>query len=522
MTPSGVTSSAERPFLEVDKVTKRFPGVLAVEEARLLLRRGEIVGLVGKNGAGKSTLIRILAGVERPDSGEVRIDGEMASPYTPRDARDRGLRFVHQELNDVPELTAAENLALGLGFPRRLRVLIDRGALRERAAEVLGRLEIGVRPDTRVKELSSVQRRIVMIASALYQNARLIVLDEPTASLTLPEIRQLHEVLRALSRDGVSILYVSHRLGEVLDLCERVVVMRNGRTVTDHSTEGLSRGRLLASISGGVETDLESASTTGAQQIEGAGEVLRIEGLTRTGVVEDVSMSVNAGEIVGLGGLVGSGRTELARMIVGADRPTSGRVFVEGREVQIGSPADALRYGIVLLPEDRRHQALIGHFGIRHNMTLAGLRQFRHMGPLPLISRRRERTATRRVMSDLEIEAPDEDKAVAALSGGNQQKVVLGRWLLHGAKVLLFDEPTQGIDVGVKEEIFRLIRALAAEGNAIIFISSELAELERVCGRVLVLREGRAVRMLEGDEVTEREITNACFRRREPADSGRR
>jgi ABC-type sugar transport system ATPase subunit len=498
-----------KPFLRVTDLTKGYPGVVAVDGASFDISAGEVVGLLGKNGAGKSTVIRILAGTVHPDAGAVEVDGQPVAFKNPQAATRSGISVVHQEMNDVPLLSVAENVGLGHPWPKRLGMVRWR-ELRAQVAAVLERLDMPLAPDAVVADLSIAERRMVMIAAALFRNARLVVLDEPTASLTNPEIERLHRVIRSLKQHNVAFLYVTHRLSEVFEICDRVIVMRDGAITAQETVQSVDHARLVKLIAG---NDAKATSTrTNAQSPSrgGSDELLRAEGLTRDDVITDVSLTLRAGEILGLGGLVGSGRTELARLLAGADLPTSGRIFVRGEAVRLRSPADALALGIALLPEDRRNHALIRDFGIGENITLPNLRRLRALTWLPVPSAKKQRQVTQEQVKDLAIVTSDLEKPVTLLSGGNQQKVALARWLFKGSDVLIFDEPTQGTDVALKEEFFRRIKQLAAAGKGIILISSELSELESVCSRVAVLRDGRIVDILKGP-VTEDQILEACY-----------
>lgn len=500
--------SALNAVLEIRDVAKRFPGVCAVDGVSMSFAPGEVVGLVGKNGAGKSTLIKMLAGVLSPDAGVLLVDGRAVEMHDAHDATRLGLAFVHQELSNVCEMSVAENVQLGLGYPRRLRVLVDRNELARRSSHVLQRLDADIDPHALVGSLSVAQQRLVAIARALAFKARLLVLDEPTASLTHAEVAHLHRVVRGLRDDGVGVVYVSHRLDEILALTERVLVMRDGRVVAESRTAELTHPQLVAAITGKA-TDTKSAPEAPGRP---AGrERLRVQGLTRQGAVEDVTFDVSAGELVGLAGLVGAGRTELARLIYGADSPSSGQVFVDGKAVKICAPGDALAAGIAMLPEDRRAHGAVMDLSIRENVTLAALPLDRVTRRLPFPSRRRERAGTRGLMNRLSIRAVDEESQVQWLSGGNQQKVVLAKWLRHGANIFIFDEPTSGVDIEAKQEIYRLMNELAGEGKAVLFISSEFSELVAVCPRVLIMREGRLVGELTGSAVTEAALLDRCY-----------
>jgi ABC-type sugar transport system ATPase subunit len=500
------------PFLEMRGLVKRYPGVLALDHADLELPPGHVLGLVGKNGAGKSTLIKILAGAVKADEGTIEIDGSEVAIDHPHSATKLGLGFVHQELADVPNLSVAENIELGLGYPKAAGAFVRRRALRRRAREVLDRLGVDIDPSAQLATLSVAQRRLVMIARGMAAQARLLVLDEPSAALTDDEIDHLHGVVRSLRDDRVACIYVSHRLDEILEVTDSVLVMRDGRAVVSSPTADLTRQRLIAEIAGQASADVRD--TTAPPVPADADELLRVENLTRTGVVEDASFTLRRGEIVGIAGMVGAGRTELVRMLFGADRPSKGRVFLEGREVNLRSPRHATRAGVVLLPEDRRHEGLVLGFSVRKNVTLPSLQRFRRGGPSALLrmpNAGRERDEARAMAQRLSIKVADPDNPVRYLSGGNQQKVVLAKWLARGAEVFIFDEPTAGIDVNGKADVYAVMADLAAEGKGVIFITSEFSELVGTCHRVLVMREGRIVDELEADEVTDGALVERCY-----------
>jgi ABC-type sugar transport system ATPase subunit len=506
-------SARERrtPFLVARGLVKRYPGVTALDGADGALSAGLVLGLVGKNGAGKSTLIKVLAGAAQPDEGEIVVDGERTEIHTPHHATALGFAFVHQELSDVPNLSVAENVELGLGYPKRLGVLVNQGRLRAKVREVLERLGAhDIDPKALVGSLSVAQQRVVMIARGVAADARLLVLDEPSASLSNEEIEHLHGVVRGLAASGVAVIYVTHRLDEIFEVTDHVAVMRDGKVVFAGPTRSVDMATLIAHITGSAEVAVEQRRPRVAGTVPGE-ELLRVEGLTLPGVVEDVSFSVRAGELLGLAGLVGAGRTELVRLIFGADRRAAGRIFVRGKEVSIRSPVDARRFGIVLLPEDRRRQGAVLDFSVRKNITLSVLPKFRLAGPLPIPNVRRERIAAQELVSRLNITVGRLEHPVRFLSGGNQQKVVLAKWLATGADVFIFDEPTHGIDVEGKEEVYRLMEELALAGHAVIFISSEFTELVGACNRALVMREGRIVDELEGSALTDAALVERCY-----------
>jgi ABC-type sugar transport system ATPase subunit len=501
------------PFIEVRNLVKHFPGVVAVAGVDMAFFEGEIAGLVGKNGAGKSTLIKMLAGSITPDEGTISIGGQEVRLAGTHDANRLGMSFVHQELVDVPTLSVAENVLLGLGFRRRVPFVIDWKQTRARAADLLDWVGVDIDPAALVSTLSVAQRRMVTIAKALAHDAKLLVLDEPTASLTIQEVTHLNEIIRRLRDRGVGVVYVSHRLDEIFELTSRVIVMRDGQSIADRATASLDRRTLISLITGqeGASTALEARREYAVLARPQTPEVLEVSNLSRRGVVENVSFSVRRGEVLGLAGLVGSGRTEIARMIYGADQRTSGMIRVNGREVRCRSPRSALREGIALVPEERRAQGGILDFSITRNVSLPTLSRHRRIPGVPVPSRASEAKTARRFVDELRISAADESVPLRNLSGGNQQKVIVAKWMEHGASVLLFDEPTLGVDVSGKDEIYRLVRRLAAQDRAIVFISSEFSELVALCNRVLVIRDGQVVAELDGDEITEAAILEHCY-----------
>jgi ABC-type sugar transport system ATPase subunit len=504
---------AARPVIGVHGLCKGYPGVLAVNDVSMSVMPGEIVGLLGKNGAGKSTLIKMIGGAEQPDSGHIEVEGERVSISNPRVATSQGIAVVHQELADVPQLSVAENVELGLGYPKRGGILVSWRRLRSSAKAALDRIGADIDPAAPISSLSVAEQRLVMIARALTSQVRVLILDEPSASLTEPEVNRLLDVVRTLSSHGVAVIYVTHRLAEVFAVSTRVVVMRDARMVGTKPTAELDRETLIEMITGPSLRD--DAPVSHMRKREKADdetpEVLRVEHLQRRGVVEDISFAVRRGEVVGLAGLVGAGRTEVSRLIFGADKRSGGTIFVDGKKVRIRSPRDAMKQGIVLLPEDRRHQGAVADFTIRENITLPTLKRNRGVPLVPHPSRRSERGVARRYIEDLAIRSSNEEQRVRDLSGGNQQKVILGKWLEHGAKVFLFDEPTLGVDVEGKQETYESMDRLAGNGNGVIFISSDFSELLTVCDRILVMAEGRLVAELSREGLTERDIINACY-----------
>jgi ABC-type sugar transport system ATPase subunit len=502
-------SAGQRPFLRAEELVVRYPGVLALDGASFELEQGEIVGLLGKNGAGKSTAIKVLAGAVRADAGSVEVDGERVEIHGPGDAAAQGFAFVHQELELIPLASVAENVVLGGSYPTRFGGLVRWRALYEEAARVLAILESEIDPRALVDDLTPAQQRMVMIARALRAEARLVVLDEPTIAFTDDDIEHLHDVCRRIRDRGGTVLYVSHRLGEITRLTDRVIVMRDGAVVETMPTAATTRASLVAAITGSGGAGADAGRGRGPR---GPGKtLLEARGISdRAGKVRGVDIDVRAGEIVGIGGLVGSGRTEFVRLVYGADPRGDGEIRVGGKPQGMRSPNAALAAGVALLPEDRRHEGIQPDFSLRENVTLSSLGKvcFPHT---PIPARSRERAATKSLIERLGIRSSDTEQPLRELSGGNQQKAVLARCLQRGADVFIFDEPTAGIDVEAKEEVYGLIEALAAEGKGIVFISSEFSELVRICDRIEVMREGELAGALSGDEITERAIVELCY-----------
>ena len=502
---AGVAAEAE-PFLVVEDVAKAYGGTRALDGVSLSLRPGEVHGLVGANGAGKSTLIRVLAGLARPDRGRLLCDGRPVEIPTPHRASELGMSFIHQELAFVPSMNVVQNIMLGL--PKRTRFgLIDWRAIARDVAPVAARVGITAPLSANVKGLSTAENWLINICRALIRKARLIVMDEPTASLSASEAETLFAIIEDLARSGVAILYVSHRLDEVMRLCDRVTAFRDGRSVARIDKAGLSRAALVEAIVGrGIER-LAKARAGPA----GADTALSVRGLARHPKVRGVSFDLKRGEVLGLGGLVGAGRTELARLIYGADQTDAGAMTLGGKPFAPRSPAAAVRSGLGLVPEERRADGLLLGKSVAFNLQLSNLARIVYGPALPLIDRRRRSSLSLAVVRDLSIKTDGIEAPVGRLSGGNQQKVVIGRWLLRNPKVLILDEPTRGVDVGSRSEIHRLIRSLAANGMAVLVISSEPDELPDLCDRVLVMAEGRIVRELDGDGVTRNAIIEASY-----------
>ena len=462
-------------------IEKSFPGVRALADGRLTVRAGECHALMGENGAGKSTLIKILAGAQPADAGTVRINGHAVVAASPGEAKRLGVAVIYQEFSLVPTLTARENLFLGR--ERSTLGVTSPAAERRAAAELFRRVGASIPPDALCRSLTVAQQQCVEIARALSVNAKLVVMDEPTAALTGREVEQLFAVIRDLKSQGIGVVYVSHRMDEVFAICDRVTVMRDGRFVAEHPTADVTRRQLIELMVGRpIESEFPKKKAA-------VGEVLlEAKGLRRGRAVRGVDLQLRRGEVVGLTGLVGAGRTEVARLLFGADRPDAGTITLRGEPIRLRSPRDAIDRGICLLTEDRKGQGLVLGLGVRENFGLPNLPR---LSRLSLVRGGRERAAFDRFRRALRIKVSGPDQLARNLSGGNQQKVVLAKWLERDAEVVIIDEPTRGIDVGAKAEIYELINGLAAAGKAVLMISSELPEVLGMSDRVLVMCEGR-------------------------------
>jgi ABC-type sugar transport system ATPase subunit len=492
------------PILSVDGLTKSFPGVQALKGVRLDVRAGEVHALLGENGAGKSTLIKVVSGVYQPDSGRIAVDGALVHLDDPQEAQRAGIATIYQELLLFPELSVAENIFVGHA-PRRAWGGIDWAALRARAGEILASLEIhDLDLDAPVGGLSVGNRQRVEIAKALSQNARILIMDEPTAALTQADVERLFAIVRRLRERGVGIVYISHRLAEVFELADRVTVLRDGGWVATKPVTETTEGELIALMVGRTIDQLFPKA-----EVPIGRPVLELRGLSQAGLVEDVSLTLREGEIVGLAGLVGAGRSELAQTIFGITPATGGEILLDGRRLRVRDPGEAKRLGIAYLPEDRATQGLIRPMRLRENVSLAVLRRIARHG---FISRAAEVALAADVVRRFAIRATGVDQVVGKLSGGNQQKVVLGKWLATRPRVLIMDEPTRGVDVGAKAEIHRLMSELAGQGLAILMISSELPEVLGMSDRILVLRGGRLVAELTRAEATQERVAGAMMR----------
>ncbi|MDH7601490.1 MAG: sugar ABC transporter ATP-binding protein [Armatimonadota bacterium] len=491
-------ASVQIPLLEMRGITKRFPGVLALDNVDLVLHRGEILGLIGENGAGKSTLMRILAGDYPADSGAIYLDGRPVSIKGVRDAIELGISVIYQELNLAPNLDVASNIFLGREPRKKLLGIVDKRALYSRASELAERVGLSGNVTTPVSELSPGGQQLVEIAKALSVKSRILVLDEPTSSLTPSEVSKLFDIMRKLRATGVSMIFVSHRLAEVKEICERVVVLRDGRNAGELDKPRMEIEEMVKLM---VGRDLARFFPKHGQ-LEKREVVLSVRGLRPKGAKSEISFDLHSGEVLGVAGLVGAGRTELVRSLFGVDPPEAGSVEVKGRATKVRSPSDAIKLGMGLVPEDRKQLGVILEMNVAENISLPSIKTYHPV----LLDRKRELQTAQQVVDSLDIRTPSLFQRVQYLSGGNQQKVALGKWLALSPRILILDEPTRGIDVGSKSEIYKLIRNLANDGVGIIMVSSELEEIIGLSDRVLVMHEGRCTGILDGDQITEENI----------------
>ncbi|WP_089622837.1 sugar ABC transporter ATP-binding protein [Escherichia coli] len=487
-------------FLQMKHITKRFPGVLALNDVQFSLRRGEVHALLGENGAGKSTLMKILSGVYQPDEGEIIFEDKPVSFSDPLSAQNVGITIIHQEFNLFPELTVEENIFIGREFCKKNRWRLDEKQQRQATIEILQKLNLAIKPDTLVADLTVAQQQMVEIAKAISVNARILIMDEPTAALTETEIESLFRVTRLLKEQGTGIVYISHRLEELALIADRATVMRDGQYISTVDYECVKISDLIAMMVGRDLGNIYPRREALQQRIP----VLEVNVLTRKGVLNDINFTLYRGEILGFAGLMGAGRTELARAIFGADSIDSGTLKLNGKETVIKDISDAIQQGISYLTEDRKKEGLALNLSVERNIMLGNYPEYSdRFGNVD--SRRCQQTSEEQVKA-LRIKTPNLEQAALNLSGGNQQKIIIARWVCKDTDILIFDEPTRGIDVGAKLEIYELMNRLVAKGKSIIMISSELPEVLGMCDRILVMRSGRITGELSAKEATQEKI----------------
>ena len=502
--------AAPEYLIALKNVTKRFPGVLALDNCQFNLLRGEVHALMGENGAGKSTLMKVLSGVYPKDSGEIRMDGLPVEIPNPRAAQALGIGIIHQELNLMNHLSAAQNIFIGREPRGRYGVFLDEDALNRQAAQIFDRMRLQLDPRTLVGELTVAKQQMVEIAKALSFDSRVLIMDEPTAALNNAEIDDLFRIIRQLQEHGVGIIYISHKMDELRQISNRVTIMRDGQYIATVPTIGTPIDTIIGMMVGRqLDNSGPEVPDTSANDV-----VLEVKGLSRGAAIKDVSFSLRKGEILGFAGLMGAGRTEVARAVFGADAIDAGEIRVHGAKVSIRSPRDAVAHGIGYLSEDRKHFGLATGLDVKTNVVMSSMDKFLTKGLF--LDQPAIREAAQGYVRQLSIKTPSIDQPVRLLSGGNQQKIVIAKWLLRDCDILFFDEPTRGIDIGAKNEIYKLLNALAAQGKAIVMISSELPEVLRMSHRILVMCEGRITGELAAADASQEKIMYLATQR-EPA-----
>ncbi|HWO96554.1 MAG TPA: sugar ABC transporter ATP-binding protein [Bacillus sp. (in: firmicutes)] len=485
-------------LLEMKNIHKEFPGVKALDDVKLNIKAGEVHILLGENGAGKSTLMKVLAGVYQADKGTIHLEGKQVDIKNTKDAQKHGIGIIFQEFNLIPHLSVAENIFFGR-VPRLLSSIVNRKKLFEDTARILNELQLDISPKTLVKDLGVAEQQMVEIAKALSINSKILIMDEPTAALTEQEIDKLFERIHDLKKKGVGIIYISHRLEEFARIADRVTVMRDGRYVTTVDFGQSSIDELIGLMVGRSLEDKFPKDTT----IKKGSEILKIDNLSTKDKLKNVSFSLRAGEVLGISGLMGAGRTELARAIFGADPILEGQIYIDGEKVKINSPREAIEKGISYLSEDRKKNGVALNLSVRENMTMANLKAVSKGG---VINQKEEANKAEEFIKSLNIKTPSMEQKVKFLSGGNQQKVIIAKWLHTKTKIFIFDEPTRGIDVGAKIEVYQLINKLAREGNAVMMISSEMPEVLGLSDRILVMNEGKCTAILDRKEATQEKV----------------
>ena len=484
-------------IVSMEHITKEFPGVKALDDVKFNLRAGEVMALLGENGAGKSTLMKILSGVYSLDQGSLKIFGREYPSLTPNTARDAGVAIIHQELNMCKDLTVAQNMFLGREI--RKGVVLDNSAMEEIASKYLGELGADIRPDESVGDLPVSKQQMIEIAKALSVNAKILIMDEPTSALTSREIEELFEIIRKLKKQGCGIVYISHRLEELSHITDRVTIMRDGHYITEGNFADFTMDEIIAHMVG-----REIKEKFPRVECKKGKKVFEVKNLNAGRLVRDINFSLYEGEIVGFAGLMGAGRTETTRAIFGIDPKESGQIFLDGKEIKINSPTDAIRAGVVLAPEDRKKDGLCTKLSIRQNIALPNLDII--CGKGGVINSKKEDELCEKAVEDLTIKTPNLEVDAATLSGGNQQKVVVGKWLARKSRVVIFDEPTRGIDVGAKVEIYQLMNQLKKQGIAVMFVSSEMPEVMGIADRIIVMCDGKITGEVSAKETTQNEI----------------
>jgi ribose transport system ATP-binding protein len=502
------------PLLQLEGVSKRFPGVKALSDVHLDLRHNEVLALVGENGAGKSTLMKLLSGIYSADEGEFYLNGERLEVASPKQAQELGISIIHQEFNLMPDLTVAQNIFIGRE-PRRGKFLLDERSLNARARELIDRLQLPLDPRRKVGTLTVAKQQMVEIAKALSYDAKVLIMDEPTAALNETEVATLHDLIRRFKRPDTGVIYISHRMNELKAIADRITVLRDGQYVNTVDTRTTTVKDVVALMVGrAIIADAKPEGVRDDREV-----LLKVEGLSTKSLLKNVSFDLRRGEILGFAGLMGAGRTEVARAVVGADKMDSGTITLQGERVVIRNPADAAKHRIGYLSEDRKQFGLLLEQDVNANIALSSLRDL--FSSFGFTRDKAMRAKSRQYVGALRIKTPSVSQTARNLSGGNQQKVVIAKWLLKDCDILIFDEPTRGIDVGAKEEIYKLLNDLAQQGKSIIMISSELPEVLRMAHRIVVMSEGRITGLLTAGEATQERVMHYATLRPDenPADA---
>lgn len=486
-------------FLSVENIYKSFVGVKALQNVSMTIKKGEIRCLVGENGCGKSTLIKIISGVYKKDSGDIKIEGQLQKKLTPMGAINKGIQVIYQDFSIFPNLTVAENIAMNT-LRAKGRKLIDWKFIRKKAQKTLDRVHVTMDLDKKVEDLSVADKQLVAICRALTQDAKLIIMDEPTTALTKKEVDALLDVIKKLQKDGISIVFVSHKLDEVMEISDTVTILRNGQNVIDGNASDFDPSKFAYYMTG-----REIESTAFVPELENGEELLRVDNLSVKGGFEDVSFTLNKGDVMGITGLLGSGRTELAMTLFGRHRVAAGSIYINGKLAKIGNIQDAVKYGIGYVPEDRLTEGLFLTQSIARNIYISVISKFKTA--LGTIKRGKVKELVDDLVAEFSIKTPNAENAVGTLSGGNQQRVVLAKWLASKPQILILNGPTVGVDIGSKHEIHRILRALANQGMGVIIISDDIPEVLDNCNKILVMKKGRIVGQTTNQEITQDELS---------------
>lgn len=490
---------SKKPILEMIGISKSFPGVKALQDVHIKAYGGKVLALLGENGAGKSTLMKIVSGVYKKDEGKIIVDGDEVEIQGIKHAESLGITIIHQELSVLPNLTVAQNIFLGNEKFSKGTRKINKSWMKERSKYFLDQIGCNINPNTLVKDINLGEMQMIEIAKALTKNSSVIIMDEPTTALTDVETQKLFEVIRKLKEKGIAIIYISHRMDEIFQICDSITVLRDGKYIGSVETKDVTKDDLITMM---VGRKLEEQFPY--KEVEKEKVLLKVENLSMKDKVKNVSFEIRSGEILGVSGLMGAGRTELAKTIFGDYKKDSGEVYVDGKKVNINSPKDAIKYGICYLSEDRKQEGLILNMSVAQNMTLPNLTSYEDK--MKRIDKKSEKKEVEEYIKRLSIKTPNQEQLVKNLSGGNQQKVILAKWLMRSPKVLIVDEPTKGIDVGAKKEIYEVLNKLKSMGKAVIMISSDMAEILGVSDRVMVMHEGKVTGELKREEATQESI----------------